>query len=196
MYRKYSLFLLLCNGILLIVVLNMNVEKKAIPPKEPEKIQLVYANLDEKAGYHPVVQMNVLERSCQYDINREEYEILLKIVEAEAGGEDLTGKILVANVILNRVKNENFPNTIKEVVFQRDNGVTQFSPIANGKYETAIPGDDTKEAVERALYGEDYSEGALYFVSRQYADPIKMQWFDEHLTSVLKHGGHEFYTGL
>ena len=39
----------------------------------------------------------------------EDYKNLLKIVEAEAGGEDVKGKILVANVIFNRVKIRSFP---------------------------------------------------------------------------------------
>ena len=39
----------------------------------------------------------------------EDYDVFLRIVEAEAGTEDLKGRILVANVILNRVKNDEFP---------------------------------------------------------------------------------------
>ncbi len=59
-----------------------------------------------------------------------EVSILERIVEAEAGGEDEDGKLLVANVVLNRVRDEAFPDTISEVVFQRTGGVTQFSPVA------------------------------------------------------------------
>ena len=40
-----------------------------------------------------------------------DYENLLAVVEAEAGGEDVEGRIMVANVILNRVEDENFPMT-------------------------------------------------------------------------------------
>ena len=42
-----------------------------------------------------------------------EYYTLLRIVEAEATGEDLEGKMLIANVILNRVRDSRFPNTIE-----------------------------------------------------------------------------------
>ena len=52
--------------------------------------------------------------------------MLLRIVEAEAGNEDEDGKLLVANVVLNRLNSEQFPNTVREVVFQQEKGVSQF----------------------------------------------------------------------
>ena len=120
-------------------------------------------------------------------------EILERIVEAEAGGEDDDGKLLVANVVLNRVQDESFPDTIGEVVFQRSNGVTQFSPVASGSYYKVEVSEASKKAVERALQGEDISEGALYFAARRYADQKSMRWFDEKLVFLFQHGGHEFF---
>ncbi len=128
-----------------------------------------------------------------YDISAEEYEMLLRIVEAEAGGEDTEGKILVANVVLNRVESEKFPDTIEEVIFQKNGKVTQFSPIADGRYYTVEVSEDTIEAVNRALSGEDLSQGALFFAARPKADSDNMRWFDRHLTFLFQHGGHEFF---
>ena len=48
----------------------------------------------------------------------EDYENLLQIVEAEAGTEDLKGRILVANVIMNRVKYPEFPDNATDVIWQ------------------------------------------------------------------------------
>ena len=53
--------------------------------------------------------------------------------------------------------------------------------------------EETIKAVERVLSGEDITKGALYFVSRKYADPEKMRWFDNSLTKLFEHGGHEFF---
>ena len=122
-----------------------------------------------------------------------EIMILERIVEAEAGGEDATGKLLVANVVLNRVHSDQFPGSIEEVVFQNDGRVFQFSPVGNGRYETVCVSDETREAVSRAIMGEDVSEGALYFAARKYANAEAMKWFDEHLTLLFQHGGHEFF---
>lgn len=131
--------------------------------------------------------------SWVYNISDKDYEVLLRIVEAEAGGEDETGKLLVANVILNRVESKAFPDTVEEVVFQREGNCYQFSPVGNGRYESVCISDETYDAVERALMGEDLSEGALYFVSEKYADPEKLEWFHQKLTLLYSHGGHNFY---
>ena len=48
--------------------------------------------------------------------------------------EDEDGKLLVANVILNRLNSEKFPDSVSEIVFQQENGMSQFSPIADGSY--------------------------------------------------------------
>ncbi len=145
-----------------------------------------------------VVTYVMLERKkCKDEISlsQEDYENLLHIVEAEASGEDETGKLLVANVVLNRVASEDFPDTVTEVIFQRENGVTQFSPVANGRFYTVKISEETVSAVERALAGEDYSKGALYFAARKYADQKNMRWFDENLEFLFSYGGHEFFTG-
>ncbi|MDF2588723.1 MAG: cell wall hydrolase SleB [Anaerocolumna sp.] len=127
------------------------------------------------------------------DLSDEEIEILQRIVEAEATGENVKGKILVANVILNRVKDDNFPDTIKEVVFQKDGNTYQFSPIKDKRYWSVTISDETVEAVERVMQGEDYSKGALYFSARSRADSDSMRWFDNNLEFLFAYGGHEFF---
>lgn len=127
-------------------------------------------------------------------ITEDDKEVLLRIVEAEATSEDVKGRMLVANVIMNRVVSKKFPNSIAEVVFQ-NNGVTyQFAPIKDGRYWTVNVSDKTREAVERVLAGEDYSQGALYFAARKLANKKAMSWFDSDLKFLFRHGVHEFFT--
>lgn len=140
-----------------------------------------------------VVDFSVLEQTFRYDLSDEELEVLLRIVEAEAGNEDEEGKLLVANVVLNRVDSEQFPDSVTEVVFQKEQGVWQFSPVSNGSYYRVKISDETIHAVSRALTGENISQGALYFVARKYADSGKVKWFDDSLTYLFLHGGHEFF---
>lgn len=141
-----------------------------------------------------IVDYEVLEREKVYELSERDYDALLRIVEAEAGGEDQNGKLLVANVVLNRVDNERFPDTVWEVVMQKEQGVAQFSPTVDGRYQKVVVSEDTVEAVERALYGENISKGALFFCARQRADSDKMKWFDEHLTRLFAYGNHEFFS--
>ena len=101
--------------------------------------------------------------------------------------------MLVAGVVLNRVNNENFPDTVEEVVFQNENGTYQFSPVANGSYYSVTVSEETKAAVDKVLEGEDITDGALYFAARKYADADKMKWFDCSLEKLFIYGGHEFF---
>jgi N-acetylmuramoyl-L-alanine amidase len=120
-----------------------------------------------------------------------EYNVLLRIVEAEAGGEDITGKMLVANVIMNRINSRRFPNTVTEVVYQKSHsGRAQFSPTVDGRMDSVTVSEDTVEAVDRVLSGEDSSNGALYFRSVR----AEQAWHDGALRRVLEHGNHIFYT--
>ncbi len=118
-----------------------------------------------------------------------DYEVLLRIVQAEAGICDAKGKIMVANVIINRVRNSEFPDTITDVVYER----SQFSPVSDGRINTCEITQETIECVDRALAGEDYSEGALYFMNRRGSASSNIEWFDRKLTFVKEHGGHEFF---
>ena len=125
-----------------------------------------------------------------FSLEDQEYQVLLKIVEAEAGCEDTEGRILVANVVMNRVRNGNFPNTVTEVVYQRQDGTAQFSPVSDGRIDTVNVSQGTIDAVARVMNGEDISQGALFFRSVR----SKSGWFDQKLSRVLEHGNHIFYT--
>lgn len=127
-------------------------------------------------------------------LSSKEVDILQRIVEAEATGEDIKGKILVANVIMNRVNDSAFPDSVEEVVFQRTGGTYQFSPISDKRYYSVKVTGETKEAVKRVLQGEDYSQGALYFSARKRASASNMRWFDSKLKWLFQYGGHEFFT--
>lgn len=124
----------------------------------------------------------------------EDYENLLQIVEAEAGTEDLKGRILVANVIMNRVNDPEFPDNVTDVIWEYNNGVPQFSPVADGRIGIVTPSEETREAVKKVLEGVDYSQGALFFIQKSAAEKQNIEWFEKELTSLFRHGVHEFYT--
>lgn len=119
-----------------------------------------------------------------------EYNTLLQIVEAEATGGDVMSKMMVAGVVLNRVKDTHFPDTIQEVVWQDD----QFQPTSDGRIYSCTVTDSTILAVERVLQGEDYTQGALFFLARDSAEGKNADWFDANLTKLFEYGGHEYYT--
>lgn len=180
-----------------------NLEKKAIEMLQVTNDTSVFTgNLAADQGLgimevavsgQRVVGYDLIEQKLAYELSDEELEVLQRIVEAEAGSEDEDGRLLVANVVLNRMNSEVFPDTVSEVVFQQSKGVTQFSPVASGRFYTVEVSEETVAAVKRALAGEDISQGALYFASRKRASSSKMRWFDTKLTFLFEHGGHEFF---
>lgn len=129
------------------------------------------------------------------ELSEQEMSELLRLVEAEAPAEDIYGKILVANVVLNRVNNEKMADTVTGVIYEKIGGNAQFSPtVISWYWNSIVVTDSTREAVARCLSGEDYSEGALYFYAWE-RDPDKhetVEWMQD-LEYVCTHGGHRFF---
>lgn len=144
-----------------------------------QELELMTNSTDHIVNYH----------GERFAITEDDYQVLLKIVEAEAPDEDIKGKMLVANVVLNRLELGFGGDTISEVVFAKG----QFEPVSNGRIFKVKPSEETIEAVERVLKGEDESQGALYFMARKLASKKGIRWFDENLEFLFKHGGHEFF---
>ena len=183
MHKRYLVILFIAN-VLLCLPLVWGFDKES---------EVIQRNNGIITGSQPIISLQSVEREETFAVSEAEKLLLCKIVQAEAGCEDRIGKILVANVILNRLENKKFPDTLEGVIYQQQDGVAQFSPVQDGTLQVAKPNTETIEAVEAALSGEDYSEGALYFMARKYADPENVKWFDRALDKVLEYGGHEFY---
>lgn len=193
MYYKYGVILSICSILLLCSYLSFE-EYRVQKTIEEGENSLVRTSSGQREIDFNTIEENMVVMTRDVLVSDEDYEILLRIVEAEAGGEDYTGKLLVANVVLNRVESNKFPNTIKDVVYQKLHGRAQFSPVGSGRIDTVTISDETKDAVDAALSGADVSEGALYFAARKYADSDKMEWFDTNLSYLFAYGGHEFFT--
>ena len=162
---------------------------------EEQRAYLMQAQLMTKVNLEQQIKDKpVYIPKTKHVVTQRERSILERIVEAEATDKDEKSKILVANVILNRVRSKEFPNSIEAVVFQRAYGKVQFSPTADGRYESVHITKSTKRSVKKALEdGIDYSEGALYFVEKTMANPKNVSWFDEALTRLFTYQGHSFY---
>ncbi|MFW2489474.1 cell wall hydrolase [Clostridium chromiireducens] len=94
----------------------------------------------------------------QLYITGEDIELMAKLVSAESAGEPYAGKVAVASVVLNRTTDPHFPNTIKDVIFQKN----AFSCVKNGKIN-ANANQDCYNAVYDAIRGTDPTNDALFF---------------------------------
>ena len=113
---------------------------------------------------------------------------LSRIINAEASGEILRGKIAVGNVVLNRRASRSYPNTVYGVIFDRKNG-TQFSPVAIGTiYNT--PNKESVIAAKICLEGYTISDSILFFMNPRIATN---NWISKNRPFAFKIGNHNFY---
>jgi len=110
---------------------------------------------------------------------------LSHIIYAESGNQPLEGKIAVGNVVLNRVASPIFPNTVYEVVFQRN----QFTPVANGTIY-AEPNEESVQAAKMCMDGANTIGNALYFVNPK-ASPGS--WASRNRPYIATIGAHAFF---
>jgi N-acetylmuramoyl-L-alanine amidase len=113
---------------------------------------------------------------------------LSRIISAESQGESLTGQVAVGSVVLNRMANEDFPDTVPEVIFDQVDGV-QFEPVSNGTVYAA-PTAQSVEAAIRALEGEAPVGAALYFYAPALSQGV---WINANRTYLTTIGCHRFY---
>lgn len=92
-------------------------------------------------------------------ITLEEFELMGKTVYAESKSEEFEGQVAVAEVILNRVESENFPDTVEGVIKQDG----AFSSWKNGSIEAAPFDDECLEAVQEAVNERVFPETVVYF---------------------------------
>ena len=112
------------------------------------------------------------------------FELLARMIAAEARGEPYVGQVAVGAVILNRVEHPSFPNSISGVIYQSG----AFSAIGDGQFSGVSVTAQSRRAASDALSGWDPTGGAIY-----YYNPAKTTsaWIYSRPV-VLTIGGHVF----
>lgn len=159
----------------------VDISKKTGVPVEVLKLR---NNEDDVYLYAGEEIMTVVPTFMLESPSEEDLELLAKIVHVEAGHESMKGRIAVANVILNRVNDSRFPDSIREVIYQPN----QFPPATNGMLDSVSPDEKSYEAALRALQGEVVAEGALYF----YNPKRTRSSFFTSRELVIEVGNHRF----
>ena len=120
--------------------------------------------------------------------NQNDIYWLSRIISAEARGESMKGKMSVGNVILNRVRSKEFPESVYDVIFDKKYGV-QFTPTSNGTiYNT--PTSDSVIAAKICYEGYSLSNSVTYFLNPKYA---ASSWIQNNKKYAFTIGNHAFY---
>ena len=120
-----------------------------------------------------------------HSLSREELNLLARAVYSEARGETLKGQVAVASVILNRIEDDRFPDTIKGVVFQP----WAFTAVHDGQF-WLTPDADARRAVELALKGWDPTIGATF-----YYNPAKVTSNWIYSRPIITRIGRHYFAG-
>lgn len=117
--------------------------------------------------------------------NQDDLFWLSRIIQAECGNQPLEGRMAVGNVVLNRVKNPAFPNTVKGVLSQKN----QFTTWKNGALANRTPNATSVIAAKLVLDGGEVEscKGATFF------DSNSNSWAARNKTCVAVIGNHKFY---
>ena len=115
-------------------------------------------------GIVGIKTLTALGISEKISYNSADYELLARIISAEARGESYLGQVAVGAVVLNRIEHPSFPDTLAGVVYQ--NGA--FSCLYDGQFYKPVS-NSAYSAARDALNGVDPSGGAIYYYNPKTA---------------------------
>lgn len=128
------------------------------------------------------IHVSASDTQAQVDeeIYQGELQLLACVAYAEAGNQDMTGKKLVVDTVLNRVDSPQYPDTISEVIYQS----SQFSCVKDGNLDKAFWSitDDCFWAVTEELESRT-DNSILYFTAGGYG---------QYGTPAYQYGDHYF----
>lgn len=114
----------------------------------------------------------------------EDDQLLMRIASCEAGNQGVDGIAMVMRVVLNRVDDYRFPDSIEGVIFEDG----QFEAINSHYWSDGYIADEAYDALRLVESGWDESEGAIAFCT-----PAAHNWHSTHLAYIKTVGDHEFY---
>ncbi|MCF8008731.1 MAG: cell wall hydrolase [Halanaerobiales bacterium] len=117
-------------------------------------------------------------------VNQSDIELMARTIYGEARGEPYMGQVAVGAVIINRILNNDFPDTIKGVIYQNN----QFTAVSNGQINYT-PNSTAYKAAREALNGIDPTMGSLYYYNPKTAK--NKSWFDSR-KFIVSIGQHVF----
>lgn len=117
--------------------------------------------------------------------NQDDLFWLSRVIYRESGNQSLEGQMAVGNVVLNRVADPVFPDTVEGVLAQKN----QFTTYKSGVLRRTEPSESSIIAAKLVLDGGVVKEtkGALYF------DCSSNSWAARNKQHIATFGDHNFY---
>lgn len=110
-------------------------------------------------------------------------QLMARAINGEARGEPYEGQVAVGAVILNRVKDSRFPNSISGVIYQPG----AFTAVSDGQINASISeGSTVYKAAQDAMNGWDPTGGCVYYFNPSTATN-KWIWSRPLIKTIGKH---------
>lgn len=110
-------------------------------------------------------------------------QLMARAINGEARGEPYEGQVAVGAVILNRVKDSKFPNSISGVIYQPG----AFTAVSDGQINASISeGSTVYKAAQDAMNGWDPTGGCVYYFNPATATN-KWIWSRPLIKTIGKH---------
>ena len=122
------------------------------------------------------------------ELDIEDAQLLMKLAWSEAGNQGIEGQLVIMNVVMNRVVDENFPDNVKDVIYQKLGNYYQFSVVGNGVFQNAEPTEETHLALAELESGKDVSQGTLFFEASG-----QKSWHKKNRSFLFEDYGQRFY---
>ena len=142
-----------------------------------------YKALGMTDAYNALVNGNGSSSSSIGGYTSSDVYLLAKTIYAEGRGEPYTGQVAIGAVVLNRVRNAQFPNTVSGVVYQKH----AFTAVSDGQINLT-PNETAMRAARDAINGWDPTGGALYYYNPAVATSAWI--FDRQTVTII--GKHVF----
>ena len=147
---------------------------------------LAYEEMSKEVGTNcsiAYVRHTIDTRDSFYD--QEALFWLSRVIHRESGNQPMEGRMAVGNVVLNRVSDPVFPDTVEGVLAQKN----QFSTYKSGVLAATEPSENSTIAAKLVMDGGvvEETQGALFF------DSGVNSWAARNKRHIATIGGHKFY---
>lgn len=136
---------------------------------------------DGIAGKRTLEAMGISSGSSSSGSSSNDLSLLSRVVYSEARGEPYVGQVAVAAIVLNRVSNSSFPNSVAGVVYQSG----AFDAVSDGQINLT-PDSTARKAAQDAINGWDPTYGCIYYFNPSTATS-KWIWSRPQVVTIGKH---------
>ena len=138
------------------------------PAKENKPVSVVYVEIEPR-------NFGVNEPQSMYDkLTDEEINLIEVVIQHEVGGLSAEYKRLIAELIYNRIISSEFPDSVREVLYQRN----QFCGIESWYYPDYPVAEETKQIVKEVFSSPETSHQATYYYNPALSEYESLVWFE------------------